>query len=298
MISKSIQPREMRVLPRGNWMDESGPIVRPAVPESFGGLQTDRSLNRLDLAKWLVDTKDGSGLLTARVMANRVWYLYFGVGLSSSLADFGGQGEPPVHPELLDNLAIAFAKNWDVKEITKLIVMSQAYRQTSQVSEELQESDPENRLFARQSRYRLPAEMVRDNALSVSGLLVETIGGPSVMPYQPPGYYRHLNFPVREYKIDVDTQKQWRRGLYVHWQRQFFAPDDEGVRRSEPGGMHGGTSAIEHPVGGSCGVERPHVCGSIAGLCRANLATKRERYHANRLCVPAGDITPTRCVGT
>ena len=276
MISKSVKPREMRVLPRGNWMDDSGPIVQPAVPESFGGAKPDRPLNRLDLANWLVDTKDGSGLLTARVMANRFWYLYFGVGLSSSLSDFGGQGEPPVYPELLDNLSVAFAKNWDVKELTKLIVMSQAYRQTSQVSAELQERDPENRLFARQSRYRFPAEMVRDNALSVSGLLVETIGGPSVMPYQPPGYYRHLNFPEREYKPDMVSEKQWRRGIYVHWQRQF---------------LHPMMKAFDAPSREECTAERPRSNTPLAALVVLNDPTfvEASRAFAERTLKSVGD---------
>lgn len=222
MITVSIAPREIRVLPRGNWMDDSGPVVEPAIPAFLGKLDTgDRRATRLDLARWLTDAERGSGLLTARVQANRFWYLLFGAGLSRSLEDFGGQGEPPSHPELLDWLAHEFVRSgWDVKHMLKLIALSHTYRQQSVP---LDNVDPENHLFGRQGRFRLPAEMIRDTALSVSGLLVREIGGPSVRPYQPAGYYRHLNFPTRDYKPDTDS-RQWRRGLYVHWQRQFLHP--------------------------------------------------------------------------
>ncbi len=184
----------------------------------------DRSATRADLADWLTDVQHGVGGLTARVFANRFWYLLFGTGIARSLDDFGGQGEPPVHPELLDNLAVEFDESgWNVKHMMKLIVMSRAYRQSSLVSPPLRARDPYNRLCARQSRYRLPAEMIRDNALAISGLLVEGCGGASVKPYQPAGYYRHLNFPQRKYQEHTD-KRQWRRGVYVHWQRQFLHP--------------------------------------------------------------------------
>lgn len=222
MITVSIAPREIRVLPRGNWLDDSGPVVEPAIPAFLGKLDTgNRRATRLDLARWLTDAEQGSGLLTARVQANRLWYLLFGAGLSRSLEDFGGQGEPPSYPELLDWLAHEFVRSgWDVKHMLRLIALSRTYRQQSVPVDNV---DPENRLFGRQGRFRLPAEMIRDTALSVSGLLVREIGGPSVRPYQPAGYYRHLNFPTRDYKPDTDS-RQWRRGLYVHWQRQFLHP--------------------------------------------------------------------------
>ncbi len=226
MVSKASVPRVVRVLPRGNWLDESGPIVEPNVPEIFNAPiepSAGSRASRLDLANWLVDPDEAGGF-TARVMANRFWYLLFGNGIAGVLDDFGGQGEPPVHPELLDNLAVEFMENgWDVKHMMKLLVMSRTYRQSSLDSPVLRERDPHNRLLARQSRYRLPAEMVRDAALDISGLLVKKLGGPSVKPYQPAGLYRHLNFPTREYEQDND-QRQWRRGLYVHWQRQFLQP--------------------------------------------------------------------------
>ncbi|MEK6233941.1 MAG: DUF1549 and DUF1553 domain-containing protein, partial [Planctomycetales bacterium] len=225
MITVAIAPREMRILPRGNWLDDSGPAVTPAVPEFLGVVRRDGSrATRLDLANWLTDSKQGVGGLTARVFANRFWYLFFGTGLSNSLDDFGGQGEPPAHPELLDALAMEFQENdWDVKQLVKRIVMSRAYRQSSLESKAMRVRDPGNRLFVRQSRFRLSAESVRDAALSVSGLLVLDYGGASVKPYQPANYYRHLNFPTRKYSHHTD-QRQWRRGVYMHWQRQFLHP--------------------------------------------------------------------------
>lgn len=221
------QPRTTKVLPRGNWLDESGDVVAAAVPEFLRAATspaTESRQSRLDLANWLVDAEDGNGLFTARVMVNRLWYLFFGSGLAADLDDFGGQGEAPVHPELLDRLAHELVETqWDIKAVIRLMVTSHAYRQSSIATQAMRERDPGNRLYARQSAFRLPAEMVRDNALAVSGLLRREIGGPSVKPYQPEGYYRHLNFPVRTYQSHSDD-RQWRRGLYVHWQRQFLHP--------------------------------------------------------------------------
>ncbi len=190
MVTQSLKtPRTIRVLPRGNWLDDSGPIVEPAIPSFLGKLKVDGRATRLDLANWLTDPKDGAGGLTARVFVNRLWYLFFGAGLSKSLEDFGGQGEPPVHPELLDNLAVEFVENgWDVKHLVKLIVMSRTYRQSSIEPPLLRERDPTNRLVARQGSWRLPDESIRDTALCISGLLNRNVGGPSSKPYQPAGF--------------------------------------------------------------------------------------------------------------
>jgi len=225
MISVAIEARTIRVLPRGNWLDDSGPVVEPAVPAFLGKLDTgERRATRLDLANWLTDPQRGIGLLTARVLVNRYWALLFGQGLSRSLEDFGGQGEAPSHPGLLDHLAWEFiAHGGRTKPLLKQIVMSRTYQQSSLPTEAGATRDPDNRLLARQNRFRLPAEMIRDNALVISGLLVHEIGGRSVRPYQPAGYYQHLNFPKRDYTADTDA-RQWRRGLYVHWQRQFLHP--------------------------------------------------------------------------
>jgi hypothetical protein len=222
MITEAIEPRTIRILARGDWMDESGEIVAPAVPRFLKPLEaSDRRLNRLDLARWLVSPDHP---LVARVFVNRLWYLFFGAGLANSLDDFGAQGELPSHPELLDWLAVEFAESgWDVKHVVRLLVTSNAYRQSSQLSDELRRRDPQNRLFARQSTYRLPAEFIRDNALAASGLLVRRLGGAGAHPYQPAGYYKHLNFPKREYQPDAG-ESQYRRGVYTHWQRQYLHP--------------------------------------------------------------------------
>jgi hypothetical protein len=249
------KPRTTRVLPRGDWLDESGPIVEPAIPEFLGVLDTNGRATRLDLANWLTDTANGDGLKTARVFANRFWYLLFGQGLATVLDDLGGQGEPPVHPELLDNLAIEFAgSGWDVKHMMRLIVSSAAYRQTSERDAQRRQVDPDNRWIASQSSYRLPAEMVRDNALAISGLLVHSVGGDSVKPYQPSGYYQHLNFPTRKYKPHNDA-RQWRRGVYVHWQRQY---------------LHPMLKAFDAPSREECTAKRPRSNTPLAALTLLN----------------------------
>lgn len=225
MVTVAIKPREIRLLPRGNWLDDSGPNMVPEIPQFLGQLPAnEKRATRLDLANWLVDSQNGVGGLTARVMANRLWYLFMGEGISRSLDDFGGQGEPPTHPELLDALALELVKhNWNLKHLIREIVLSRTYRQSSHATAQQLANDPGNHLFSRQSRFRLPAEMIRDNALAVSGLMVHELGGNSIRPYQPAGYYRHLNFPKRTYKADAN-RNQWRRGVYVHWQRQFLHP--------------------------------------------------------------------------
>lgn len=219
----SAKRREVHVLPRGNWMDKSGEVVHASTPHFLPGASgnADKELTRLDLAKWIVSRENP---LTARTYVNRLWARFFGSGISDVLDDLGSQGEWPTHPELLDWLAAEFMDSgWDMKHMVKTIVMSETYRQSSESTPELQEKDPYNRLLARQSGVRLPAELVRDNALAVSGLLNPEIGGPSVRPYQPAGYYQHLNFPRRTYQPDMNAN-QYRRGLYTHWQRTFLHP--------------------------------------------------------------------------
>jgi hypothetical protein len=147
------------------------------------------------------------------------------MGLSKVLDDLGGQGEPPVNPALLDWLACEFMDSgWDYQHMVRTIVTSHTYRQTSVATPELLAVDPYNRECARQSAWRLDAELVRDQALALSGLLTPTIGGPSVKPYQPEGYWENLNFPVRQYVADQGPN-QYRRGLYVWWQRSFLHPN-------------------------------------------------------------------------
>jgi hypothetical protein len=230
LVSVSVAPRETRILPRANWMDDSGKVVQPAVPMFLGKLDTGgHRATRLDFANWLVSPENP---LTARVFVNRTWQQFFGTGLSKILNDLGSQGEWPSHPELLDWLAAEFmqptwqAKGthpWDVKHLIRTIVMSHTYRQSSLSSPELEEKDPDNRLMARQSRFRVDAEVVHDIALSVSGLLVEKFGGPSVKPYQPELFWSALNFPKRDYSADRGDDL-YRRAVYIHWQRTFLHP--------------------------------------------------------------------------
>ena len=220
---KREKPRTIRILARGNWLDESGPVVKAATPEFLPRPKAadPGKLSRLDLANWLTSPDNP---LTARVFVNRLWKMYFGMGLSKSLDDLGSQGESPTHAELLDWLSVEFTESgWDIKHTIKQIVMSATYRQSSKGSPALDERDPFNRLLARQSRIRLDAEMVRDNALAISGLMVEKLGGRSVKPYQPADFYAQLNFPKRNYRHD-SGQNQYRRGVYTHWQRTFLHP--------------------------------------------------------------------------
>jgi len=179
-------------------------------------------LSRLDLAHWLTSPENP---LTPRQFTNRLWKQFFGKGLSNVLDDIGNQGEWPSHPQLIDWLAAEFRDSgWDVKHMVRLIVMSHTYRQTSATRRDLADRDPANRLLCEQSARRLDAEFVRDNALAISGLLSDDlIGGPSVKPYQPAGYYVNLNFPQRDYHADTNDE-QYRRGVYMHWQRTFMHP--------------------------------------------------------------------------
>ncbi len=223
MVTEAVPPRPIRVLHRGNWQDDTGELVEPAVPHFLPQVPnpTGRRLTRLDLARWLV-SRDNP--LTARTVMNRLWKQFFGTGLSAVVDDLGTQGEWPSHPELLDWLAVEFEDSgWDVKHMVKLIVLSSTYRQQSCLRPELRDLDPNNRLLSCQSPRRLDAEFVRDNALSIAGLLDPELGGPSFYPYQPAGYYANLQFPDRDY-VASPGELQYRRGVYIHWQRTFLQP--------------------------------------------------------------------------
>ena len=221
--------RETFVLKRGAY-DAPGEKVSPGVPKVLPSLPKDYPNNRLGFARWLVHPANP---LPARVTMNRFWQMLFGVGLVKTVEDFGSQGEWPIHPELLDWLATEFVESgWNVKAILKTIVMSATYRQSSKVTPELVEKDPENRLLARGPRFRLPAEVIRDQALALSGLLTEKIGGPSVKPYQPTGLWKELS--SISYQRD-EGENLYRRSLYTYWKRTvappamttFDAPDRE-----------------------------------------------------------------------
>jgi hypothetical protein len=211
------------VLKRGEY-DQPGEEVRPAVPEVLPPMANDLPRNRLGLARWLTSREHP---LTARVVVNRFWQELFGTGIVKSTENFGVMGEPPSHPELLDWLAAEFVESgWDVKHLFRLMVMSGTYRQSSAADAGQREFDPENRLLARGPRFRLDAEMLRDQALFVSGLMVDTMGGPGVKPYQPGGLWKVVAYPKSDtanFKQD-EGEKLYRRTLYTFWKRTSPPP--------------------------------------------------------------------------
>jgi hypothetical protein len=225
------KPRDTFVLTRGSY-EHPAEKVGMAVPASLPPLPAGAPKNRLALARWLVSPENP---LTARVIVNRYWQQFFGVGLVKTSEDFGVQGERPSHPDLLDWLAMEFigtpspqpcppsggegrVRGWDVKKLHRMIVTSATYRQSSRVSPALVEHDPENRLLARGPRFRMPSWMIRDQALAASGLLVHRIGGAPVKPYQPAGVWEEATFGIKRYQRDSGAAL-YRRGIYTFWRR-------------------------------------------------------------------------------
>ncbi|MGE4551092.1 MAG: DUF1549 and DUF1553 domain-containing protein, partial [Opitutales bacterium] len=238
LVTLKAKPRIVRMLPRGNWLDETGPVMSPAIPAFLGKLDLGESrATRLDLARWIA-SRDNP--LTARVFVNRVWKQLFGKGLARDLDDLGAQGERPTHPKLLDWLAVDFMENgWDIKRLIRQIVTSEAYRRSSNHPASANR-DPENRLLARQATFRLEAELIRDNALAISGLLVPKIGGRSVKPYQPANYWFRL-YNSGKYVQD-HGEELYRRGIYTLWRRSFWHPS---------------LQAFDAPAREECVAERP-----------------------------------------
>lgn len=254
LATSATEPRTMRVLPRGNWMDDSGEEVAPGVPHFLSQIEVaeNQRASRLDLARWMTARENP---LVARTFVNRLWMLMFGNGLARTVDDLGSQGEMPTHPELLDWLATDFIeRGWDIKQMVRLMVTSKTYQQSSDFPQALRERDPYNRLYARQSRWRLEAEMIRDNALLLSGLLNEELGGVSAKPYQPAGYWAQLNFPKRTYQQDNGAQ-QYRRGVYTHWQRTF---------------LHPSLLAFDAPAREECTAQRPRSNTPLQSLVLLN----------------------------
>lgn len=209
------QPRQAFILLRGAY-DKYGEPVRPGTPAALPGLPPEAPLNRLGLARWLVEPGHP---LVARVTANRAWQAFFGTGLVKTVEDLGVQGERPSHPELLDWLACELVDSgWNMKHLHRLIVTSSTYRQSSRATARLLASDPENRLLARGARFRLPSHMLRDQALAIGGLLVEQLGGEPVRPYQPAGVWEEATFGKIGYEQDHGSAL-YRRSLYVFWRR-------------------------------------------------------------------------------
>jgi len=230
VMKEASEPRTTYIQVRGNFL-EKGKMVTPGVPAVLPPLEADQTPNRLALAQWLMKSENP---LTSRVTVNRLWERVFGTGLVKTSEDFGKQGEAPSHPELLDWLACEFrdgtssAPAWDIKHILKLIVLSATYRQNAAVDDQRLQKDPYNRLLARGPRFRMDAEMIRDQALAVSGLLNPEIGGPSVYPIQVPNLWKELGFLRPEIGMDEwptsDGPDLYRRGLYTFWRRVCTYP--------------------------------------------------------------------------
>ncbi|MEZ6132486.1 MAG: DUF1553 domain-containing protein [Planctomycetaceae bacterium] len=224
VMQEADKVRPAFVLNRGQY-DDPGDAVTTGLPEFLTKTSDephDRSKNRLDLAHWLVHRDNP---LTARVTVNRLWQQMFGTGLVKTVDDFGTQGEWPVHPELLDWLAVEFIDSgWDIQHMLRLIVTSAVYQQTSDASPESYSADPENRWLSRGPRFRMNAETLRDNALAISGLLVEKIGGPSVMPYQPPGLWEDVSYDGNATYQPSTGDDLYRRSLYTFRKRQSPPP--------------------------------------------------------------------------
>ena len=213
------QPKPTFMLLRGVY-NRPGEKVDPGIPLVLKGTNGSNLKTRLDLAKWLVNPENP---LTARVVINRYWQMYFGQGLVQTIEDFGSQGERPSHPRLLDWLATEFVRNeWDIKAMQKIIVMSATYRQSSRATDKSLQEDPRNFLLARGPRVRLSAQAIRDQALFVGGLLVEKLGGPSVKPYQPEGLWEELAGDIAYNQSKGDDL--YRRSLYTFWKRTIAPP--------------------------------------------------------------------------
>ncbi len=219
MVMRDEVDRKAFILKRGQY-DDKGEEVGPGLPQAFSPVPEGKHLTRLDLARWLVD---GKHPLTSRVFVNRIWEQFFGIGIVKSSENLGRQSDWPSHPELLDWLAVDFVDSgWDVKGLIKGLVMSQAYRQSSIIDDERLQRDPENRLLTRGPRTRLQAEMLRDQALFLSGLLVERLGGPSWWVYQPAGLW--LEVEKRGTFVQDHGEKLYRRSLYSRIRRTVAPP--------------------------------------------------------------------------
>lgn len=281
VMEEMAKPRDTFILMRGAY-GKPGEKVTAATPAVLPAMAADLPRNRLGLAKWLVSAENP---LTARVIVNRFWQQLFGTGLVKTSEDFGAQGESPSHPELLDWLAGEFIRSgWDVKQLMKLIVTSATYRQKSKLTPELLAKDAENRLLARGPRVRLPGELIRDQALTVSGLLVPTLGGPPLRPYHPAGMYETMA------PTSTDTVKTWkqdhgealyRRSLYTYWKRSI---------------PHPAMLAFGTPFREVCTLQRPRSNTPLQALNLMNDPTYVEaaRFLAERMIREGGESTASR----
>ncbi|MCH7685767.1 MAG: DUF1553 domain-containing protein, partial [Planctomycetes bacterium] len=288
MREKTKNLKETYLLVRGEYdKPDKNQKLDPGVPASLHAFPSDTPVNRLGLAKWLVDTENP---LTARVTVNRFWQQFFGIGIIKTTEEFGSQGEWPSHPQLIDWLATEFIQNgWDVKRMQKLIVMSGTYRQSPKVTPELFKQDPENRLLARGPRFRLDAEMIRDNALFLSGLLVEKIGGPSIKPYQPLDLWKEVAIDPdgSEYSAQVYVQDMgeelYRRSMYIFRKRSVPPPS---------------LAIFDAPNREVCTVRRERTNTPLQALVLMNDPTYVEaaRHLAQRLLNEAGPDADARAI--
>ena len=271
MVMKEMpRPRNTYVLRRGRY-DQPEEQVEIGIPAVLPALPTGAPPSRLEFARWLMSP---SHPLTSRVTVNRFWQMFFGTGIVKTSEDFGTQGEFPSHPELLDWLATQFIDcGWDVRAILKLMVTSSTYRQSSRISRSLLTRDPENRLLARGPRFRLPAELIRDNALTISGLLVERLGGESVRPYQPPSLWKEIS--NRSYEQD-HGENLYRRSLYTYWKRAVPPPN---------------MLALDAPTRETCTVRRQRTNTPLMALVTLNDPTfvEASRALAQRMMTEASE---------
>lgn len=280
VMSEMAEPRETRLFKRGEFLNPVGEVLQPGTPPALHPLQSEGKPNRLDFARWLID---GNNPLVARVNVNRFWAEFFGRGLVETPEDFGTQGSRPTHPQLLDWLATQFVRNgWDVKEIHRLIVTSATYRQSSHVTPELLKQDPYNARYARGPRFRLRAELIRDNALAVAGLLSKKMHGPPVFPRQPEGVWNHVGRASNHWKTS-QGEDLYRRGVYVYWRRtvpypsfvNFDAPSREAcvVKRTRSNTPLQALTLMNDPV----------FFEAAAGLARRVLSEVKEAHPEDRV---------------
>ncbi len=283
MVMADNPPGKMRktfILDRGAYdAPKEDEEISPGTPAILPPLPPDAPANRLTLANWFFSDDHP---LTSRVAVNQIWQLFFGHGIVSSTADFGAQGDFPSHPELLDWLAVDFRESgWDMKRLIRQIVMSSTYRQSSHVGATDLEKDPENRLLARAPRFRLQAEMIRDNALALSGLLLEEAGGPGVKPYQPPGLWAEVSLGGNPKFVQDKGDKLFRRSLYTYWKRS-----------SPPPAM----VIFDAPNRETCVMKRPRTNTPLQALAAMNDVQLMEasRHLAHRIMKEGGTTTPER----
>lgn len=275
VMRERAQPRETHILVRGAY-DKYGEKVTHGTPAVLPALPSEAPSNRLTLAKWLVDPENP---LTSRVVVNRIWQSFFGIGLVKTTEDFGVQGEQPSHPELLDWLAVEFMNSgWDVRHIQRLIVTSATYQQSSRATPDQLEQDPENRWLARGPRFRRPSWMLRDQALAVSGLLVEQLGGPPVKGYQPEGIWEEATFGKIRYEQEHGAAL-YRRSLYQFWRR-----------------IVGPTVFFDVAARQTCSVKVPITNTPLHALVTLNDTTYVEaaRKFAERILTAGGNSTAER----